>query len=222
MSLNPAFPRLIGYGLLISTLIYIFDSALPLQLTDPAWTIGFISIFLERLSVIFVALVFIFLGEWEERSRWEKPILKMLSWLTLVAGLLVLLLIPLGVSAGINLGEQTKANINAQYQQQLLQLQQAQDRLKTAKPDELQTILEQSQLQDSSLKSLNTDQFQEKLSNNINAARQKAAMGRDASQQKEQAALRQTVLKLSLLSIISSFVFFYSWALTGWVRQKSR
>jgi len=67
----------------------------------------------------------------------EKIALKCLSWVSLVAGVFFLLLIPVGVNAAMRINYQNEFQINAQVEQQRSQLQQFQTQLNNATTAEL-------------------------------------------------------------------------------------
>ena len=128
--------RVAGYGLLAIAFFNLVDAFVPFYFSDPEWKLSLVGTLIERMPVALVGAVLVFFGGADYRSRWEKLLLKGLSWATVVAGVLFLLLMPLVVSAAMELDTQRTIQINAQYNQQITQIEQVQAQLNGATSDQ--------------------------------------------------------------------------------------
>ncbi len=216
---SPSFLRFAGYGLLVVGMIHIADVFIPPQFRNAAWEIGMVSLLLERMPLALIGVALVFLGGATERSKVEMLLLKVISWLTLIVGVSFFLLIPLGVSAFVRLNEQANDQINAQYEQQILQLGEAQTRLDTAESSDLQLLLETFRAQDEFASITTPQALKSRLGEEIKQARQEAADNRKAAQKRERLGLQQTVIKSSFISLVSSYMFIYVWYKTIWARK---
>lgn len=77
----------------------------------------------ERLPIALLGLGLVFYGKTDIQSKWELPILKFLSWASLLVGILLLLLSPLLVVDSLRLKNQINHQINSEVTQQLSQLE---------------------------------------------------------------------------------------------------
>ncbi len=124
--------RWIGYGLLILALFDLIEMFVPPRLTNPAWEFQTLGALVERVPVPLLGLVLVFYGKNNWRNRWEKPILKFLSWAALLFGVGLLLLIPLGVINTVRLNQYNNQQIAARVNQRIAQIQPIYDELEKA------------------------------------------------------------------------------------------
>lgn len=218
----PTLLRRVGYGLLIVALVHIVDILFPPQFKNPAWEIGAIALLLERIPLVLVGLALVFVGGASFRQKWEILLLKTLSWLTLAAAILSFLLIPLGVSSFLRLIVQADSQISTRYDQQLLKLNQAQFRLDSANEEDLQRLFEAFRAENSLANASTPQALKDQLIEEIKQARQDADKTLVSSQKRERLGLQQTIVKLSLISLISSYIFAYIWYATRWSRHNSQ
>src|SRR3712207_1052054 len=129
--------RLLGYGLLLLALFDIIEMFVPPNFMNPAWEFQTIGALVERVPVPLIGLVLVFFGELHSRSTWEIPILKVLSWLTLLFGIFFFLLIPLGLVNTIRLNTQNVAQIKTVSTQQISQAEQLEQQVSKASPEQI-------------------------------------------------------------------------------------
>jgi hypothetical protein len=109
--------RWVGYGLLALAIFDWVELLIPLQLMNPAWELQTIGHLVEKVPVLLVGAVLVFLGDREEIEGIEKGALKGLSWCMLLLGVLYFLLIPLGLFNTSRLERQASQRVNAQVEQ---------------------------------------------------------------------------------------------------------
>jgi hypothetical protein len=119
--------RLVGYGLLLLAALDIADIFTPFKFADANWEFQVVGNLVERVPVPVIGLLFVLYGE--KRSK----LIQLLSILSLIVGVLFLLLIPLGVSSTFLIDKQNYAQISAQSNQQLANLQRFKKQLNNPK-----------------------------------------------------------------------------------------
>ncbi len=214
--------RVAGYGLLAIAFFNLVDAFIPAYFTDPEWKLGVVNTLIERMPVALVGAVLVFFGGADYRSRWEKLLLKIFSWAALVAGILFLMLVPLVVNAAMQLDTQRTIQINAQYDQQMTQIEQVQAQLDRATPDQMSTLVEAVKKQ-TETQSINTaEDLKRQVAKDAEQARQSALANSKATQVTQRLTLRKSVIKWSLSALVSAFLFFFFWHTTRWARYSSK
>lgn len=211
--------RLIGYGLLAISLVHIIDIFIPPRFTDPDWEFAAATLVLERTPLPLVGLAMVFWGGAESRHKGENLVLPLLSWAALLVGMLYVLLIPMEISAAARLKTQNSLRLNAQYEQQIAQLNEAQERLDNANPEQLNLLSEALREQNSSPELLTPDALKTQLNEELVQARQNADAARQNSQRSQNLGVLKNSAKLASLSLVSAYLFIYAWRLTVWSRQ---
>ena len=89
--------RLVGYGLLLLSLLDLIDTLVPLNLMEPVWQFQTLGKLVEQVPVPLIGIVLIFYGSRNSWAKWEQSLLKLLSWGALLAGIGYFLLVPLGL-----------------------------------------------------------------------------------------------------------------------------
>jgi hypothetical protein len=119
--------RLVGYALLALVFLDIVDIFIPLKLSDANWEFQVVGNLVERVPVPALGLLLVLYGE--KRAK----LIKLISVLSILVGVLFLLLIPLGISSALRINKQNDAQISAQANQQLANLQQFKKQLNNPK-----------------------------------------------------------------------------------------
>ncbi|MDJ0569642.1 MAG: HpsJ family protein, partial [Pleurocapsa sp. MO_192.B19] len=136
--------RLVGYGLLVMAVVDILFLLIPPQLMNPLWEFQTMGAIVERIPVTLLGIVLVYYGERSDRAPIEILILKGLSWLSMVAAILLLLMIPLNISNSYRIYHQQNATVNAQFVSQKDAIQQFKEQLNAANSkDEIGAILQQ-------------------------------------------------------------------------------
>lgn len=215
--------RVAGYSLFLLGLfdcIYIF---IPANFTNSAWEFQMIGQIVERVPVPLLGLVLIFYGDDSSRSRLEEIVLKFLSWLALLLGLLFLLLIPLGIVNTWRIDNQNTAQINNQASARMSQLQQIESKLNNAKTqDEFKQLFSSINSQGLAPKLANPGEYKKQLFLELAKAKKTVENQATATKANTRLALLKNSVKWNLGALVSGFAFVWMWHATSWTRQPWR
>ncbi|WP_045055308.1 HpsJ-like protein, cyanoexosortase A-associated [Aliterella atlantica] len=205
--------RLVGYGLLALSIFDIIDIFVPSLFTNPAWEFQTVRSLVERVPVPLLGAVLVFSGEKSLR------VFKFLSWACLGAGLLFILLVPLGLSASFRLNQQLTAQVNPQ----VAQLQQLQGVLnKATTPAEIQSVLTRINPQAGGVSAQDLPQVKSKLLSQI-AERQKQLNAQTATERSNaQRVLIKNAVKSLLGAAVSGTIFIMLWQRTNKALKANR
>ncbi|MGL5082573.1 MAG: HpsJ-like protein, cyanoexosortase A-associated [Microcoleaceae cyanobacterium] len=214
--------RWVGYGLLIFALIDSVFLLIPPQFTNAIWEFQTMGALVERVAVPLIGFALIFYGERTLRGKWEIPLLKTLSWLTLLLAILFLLLVPLGVLNTVRIEKQSSEQINTQRDQRKTQVQAIQQQLEQAKSEEqVETLL--SRLQGRSPDIQGTEQLQEvkdQLTTFLDRADKSTIIQAEEIRKNRRVTLAKNSVKWNLGALIAAVLFFLFWKSTAWARRK--
>ncbi|HAX80014.1 MAG TPA: hypothetical protein DCY88_30310 [Cyanobacteria bacterium UBA11372] len=134
--------RWVGYGLLLLTLFDFISTLVPLRFQNPFWEFQTLGTLVERVPVPLLGLALVFFGEadFREDEDWEIMLLKCLSWLCLLLGLLYLLLIPLGIHNTVRISIYNEQIINTQLDRRISQIEQRKEQLNTATAENIKEL----------------------------------------------------------------------------------
>lgn len=214
--------RLAGYSLLVLALFDIIDIFVPPRFMDPAWEFQAMGALVERVPVPVLGLVLVFYGEANSRESWEKPLLKLLSQASLLAGVLFLLLIPLGVVNGLRLKDYNDYQINTQVTQQKAQLQQLKQQVGTATAKDIGSVMARLNLRGRPPASNNPQQLKSQLLSEIAKAETAAQTKAEAARKNRQLGLLKSLVKWNLGSLVSGVVLINIWRGTRWARRSRK
>lgn len=215
--------RLIGYGFLILFFLDLGAILIPPNFLNPQWEFQTLGEVVERVAIPLIALLLIFYGGNYLRKGWEYLVLTTLSWLCLVAGVLFILVIPLGVINTIRIDTQTTNAIEAQTRQKLEILQQVETKLKDVKnKQEMQVLM--NQLSNNNAPPIENEQQLLQAKSNLaqfitNSRNQLNTQTKLTINQRKKALIKQSV-KWNLGALISGILFIITWQMTKWSRQK--
>ena len=212
--------RWIGYALLGLALFDLVDLLVPPHFMNPVWEFQTLGGLVERVPVPLIGLGLAFLGERQDRGFWEPFILRCLSWLALLLGLVFLLLIPLSVFNTVRIDQQNNEQIAGQVNQRMTQIQPVKDAVaKATTTDEMEQLLSRLDSQGRTPEIKDSQQLEEvknKLSSFI-------AQGEETMKTQAQTALYSQRMKLlknsvkwNLGALISGVLFIYLWKATSW------
>lgn len=215
--------HLLGYGLLILALFDLIEMFIPAQFMNPAWEFQTIGSMVERVVVPLIGLVFVFWGEFNGRSRWEVPLLKSLSWFSLLAGILFFFLIPLAVVNTVRIQKQNSTQITAQVEQQMTQMQQVKDAMEQATTKtEMEQLLSRLDSQGRTPEIKDVQQLEEvkgKLSDFIASRQTNIKTQAKETLSSQRLVLLKNSVKWNLGALISGFLFISIWRGTSWARR---
>ena len=200
--------RLVGYGLLILALCDLIYILVPPQFMNPVWEFQTIGTLVERVPVPLLGLLLVFTGASKSRPKWEKAISKFLAWISLIAGILFLLLLPLLVVDSLRLNNQIDRQLNSQLTQQLAKLQQVEQQVTNGNDKDINVIL--TRLNQSHLvNSGSTQQLKTKLMSQIQQSRSTVETQFEAVGKEQRIALLKKFTKWSLGVLIAGVLFIY-------------
>lgn len=207
--------RSLGYGLLLLAFFDIVEMFVPPNFMNPAWEFQTFGALVERVPVPLIGLVLVFFGELNSRSKWEFPILKLLSWLTLLFALLFFLLIPLGIGNTLRLNNQSAAQISTLSKQQLSQAEQVEKQLNQATPQQIDNFLKS---QGRSLDGKNPQELKTQVLSKVSQAKQQIKTQAEATQSFRGLSLIKSSVKWNLGALVASGLFISIWKGTRWAR----
>ena len=205
--------RLVGYGLLLMAVVNVCWLLIPAQLMNPLWEFQTIGAIVEKVPVGLLGIALVYYGEKSDRTSNEIIILKVLSWGSLLAAILMMLIIPLNISNGFKIYHQRDTTANAQFVSFQDTIEQFKEQLELANSKaEIGAILQQQTKQKINIpNSVNTEKLKidiiTKLKNNqynvINQA--------EAFQAQKHSLILKKCLKWNFGALISCILFLMIW-----------
>ncbi|MGB5635685.1 MAG: HpsJ family protein [Waterburya sp.] len=213
--------RLVGYGLLLMAVVDVSFLLIPPQLMNSLWMFQTMGAIVERIPIALLGLVLVYYGEKSDRAPIETTILKGLSWFSLLAAILLMLMIPLNISNGLGVYNQHNAKANAQFVSQKETIEQFKEQLKAAdSKDEIGVILQQQAKQKVNIPdSVNTQKLKTDIIANLQNNQDSITNQLEAFRAQKRSLLLKQGLKWNLGALISSILFFLIWKSTGWTRR---
>ncbi|NMG09295.1 HpsJ family protein [Brasilonema sp. UFV-L1] len=209
--------RVLGYGLLCLALFDIIEMFIPPNFMNPAWEFKTIGALVEKVAVPLIGLVLVFFGERHSRTKWEIPILKFLSWLSLLFGILFFLLIPLGLTNTIRLSNQNVAQVKTVSTQQISQAEQLEQQVSQASPEQINRFLKSQGRKIDNNKS--PQELKEQLLSEVSKTKQQIKNQAEATQSLRGLNLIKTSVKWNLGAVVAGTLFISIWKGTRWARN---
>ncbi len=169
----------------------------------------------ERVPVTFIGLLLVFLGGLDERNKWEVLLLKFLSWLTLVVGILFILLIPVEIGSTMQVNNTLTTQIDTQYQEKLSQANRTEQRLKQATPEDVADVIKR---QGGSVEGKTPQELKDKVVLGINQFKTQLKVQVDAEKFQQTKALLKKSVKLNIGALLSGVLFISAWKASSRVR----
>ncbi len=213
--------RLVGYGLLVLALFDFVNILVPLRLMNPRWEMQTIGALVERVPVPLLGLMLVFYGETSFRKKWEIAFLKVLSWASLLVGVLFLLLIPLVVVNTVRIDKQITYQSSTQVSQQLSGLQQLENQVNKGTDKDI-NVLATRLNQGRQVDVKDPQELKSRLLSEISMAKKTIQPQTTAALADGRLALLKNSIKWLLGSLVSGVLFIYIWANTGWTRRGRR
>jgi hypothetical protein len=208
--------RVIGYGLLLLALFDWVEMFYPANLMNPAWEFQTFGQLVEKVPVPLIGLGLVFYGEFNSRTQWEFPILKLLSWLTLLLAVVFFLLIPLGIGNTVRLSKQSATQITTASTQQITRTEQFEKQLSQATPEQINNLFKS---QGRSLGDKNPLDVKNQLLSQVTQAKEQIKTQAKATQSLQGKALIKTSVKWNLGALVAAVLFFSIWKGTHWTRN---
>ncbi len=207
--------RILGYGLLVLAFFDLIETFTSVEFMNAVSQFQTIGTLVERVPVTLIGLVLVFFGGLDERNKWEFLLLKCLSWLTLLVGILFILLIPLGIGNTVQINNILVAQVNTQYEQKISQAKGFEERLKQATPESILDIVKR---QGGSVTGKTPQQIKDELLSKVDKSKAEFKTQADASKLQQQRGWLKKSVKWNLGALISGFLFISIWKYTDRVR----
>jgi hypothetical protein len=208
--------RTLGYGLLLLALFDWVEILVPPQFMNPAWELQTIGALVERVPVSLIGFVLIFYAEFESRNKWELPLIKLFSWLTLLLAIVYFLMIPLAIADTVRINKQSTEQIKSASTQQITRAEQLQQQLNQATPQQIDDILKQ---RGATLEGKNGQQVKDELTSRLSQAKVQIKNQAKTVQSNQGFSLIKSSLKWSLGALVAAALFFSIWKGTRWTSQ---
>ena len=220
-SLQPL--HLVGYGLVALGLVDLGEILIPPVLLNPQWEFQAFGQVIERVPVMLIGLGFIFAGGPEERRRWEPPLMRILSWLTLVAAIIFFLLLPLSVVNTLRIDRQNQRQIAAQTEELQAQVEQAKEQVSGISTEEELINLVQAlsgqevtPIEDS----LNVPELKDQITTSIEENQANLLAEAENALSSRRRDLFEKSFKWNIGTLIAGFIYILMWRSTLWARQR--
>ncbi|MDA0267931.1 MAG: HpsJ family protein [Cyanobacteria bacterium] len=220
-SLQPL--HLVGYGLVLLGLVDLAEILIPPVLLNPNWEFQAFGQIIERVPVMLIGLGFIFAGGPEERLRWEMPLVRILSWLTLVAAILFFLLLPLSVVNTLRIDRQNQQQIATQAEELQAQVAQAKEQVAGISTEEELINLVQAlsgQEVTPAEDNLNVPELKDQITTSIEENQANLLAEAENAKASRRRDLLEKSLKWNIGTIIAGFIYMLIWRSTLWARQQ--
>lgn len=214
--------RWIGYGLLILALFDVIEMFIPARLMNPNWEFQTIGALVERVAVPLIGFAFIFLAGLNERGNKEGIILKILSWLTLLLGIIYFIIVPLGVINTVRIYKQQQEQITVRLQQQKSVIEQVKKTLDSPiNETQMQQIL--ARLNGGRAPEIKSpeelQQAKQQLSTFINKGESDLETQVQTARSNQRLNLLKKSVKWNLGALIAGALFITIWRNTVWARR---
>ena len=207
--------RAVGYGLLLLTLFDVIVAFIPLQLSNPGWQFQTAGGFVERSAVPLIGFILVFYENQESRKKRELLILKLLSWLALVIGVFYFALVVIFFITPPNLNDRSQAQVSAQFDPRITQVQQIQAQVGKAEPAQLEALMKNNRVPAGT----DPQAFKAKVLQEAATAEQNFKAQAAITNSGQRLALFKNAIKWGLGAMVTGVLFIRIWAGTAWARQ---
>jgi hypothetical protein len=216
-SLNLA--RLPGYGLLFLGMANYVITLLPAQLNNPNWGIFSTSYVAELAPIPILGLALVFYRSTQGRRRFERPLLKILSWFTLMLAIAFALLTPIVVVYSLQQNRQNNELLEAQAVQATVQNEQLRNQIENSSTAEIAILIEQQTLRGRPPASQDPEKLRILALEDLEERQQNLQIEVAATKKQQSQFLLRNFFKRLAESIVLSGLFLYVWRATYWARE---
>ena len=214
--------RWIGYGLLVLALFDVIEMFIPVRFMNPNWEFQTIGALVEKVAVPLIAFVLIFFAGLNERGNKEGIVLKILSWLTLLLGIIYFLIVPLGVINTVRIYKQQQEQITVRLNQQKTVIEQVKKNLDGPVTEaQMQQFL--ARLNGGRAPEIKSpeelQQAKQQLSTFINKGESELETQVQAARSTQRVNLLKKSIKWNLGALIAGALFITIWRSTAWARR---
>ncbi|MBP0011601.1 MAG: HpsJ family protein [Roseofilum sp. SBFL] len=212
----------IGYILLALAVVDYLIILTPLQLTNPLWEFQTIGRIVEHSPVPLIGLAFIFYRGPSPLHRRELYLLKILSWVCILVGILYFIIIPLGIQNALRLNQINTAQLNNSISQQQQQLATQQSQINQLNNEQLQNLLDSASIPDNVIDLETPEQLRTRLLESVNRSKEGLQNQAETLQQNQTLELKKMAIKFNLGAFLSGIAFMSIGYFSRWVRQYRR
>ncbi|MBW4563317.1 MAG: HpsJ family protein [Mojavia pulchra JT2-VF2] len=211
--------RFVGYILLVLAFIDVINILIPFYFTNPVWEFQMIGALVEHAPLPLIGLIFVVFGERDYRNKVEIYLLSLVSWGSLLAGVLFLLLLPLGINNTWRIDNQNYLQIKNNSSQKITQIRQIKDILGKATTDQdINQIFKSLNQQKNAPEVKNPQEVKNQLLSQIGKLEKNINDEAQAAQNNTHKKLIRNSVKWNLGALICSFAFIWIWHVTDWAR----
>ncbi|MEH2417164.1 HpsJ-like protein, cyanoexosortase A-associated [Nostoc sp.] len=212
--------RFIGYILLILSFIDVVNIFIPFQFTNAVWEFQMIGALVEHAPLPLIGSILVFFGEINYRREVEIYLLNFISWAALLAGILFLLLLPLGINNTFRIEHQNRVQITNHSSQQITQIQQIKKVLNKATTNQdINQIIKSLNPQENTPEFKNPQEVKSQLLLEIGQLEKNTNNQSQVVQNNTHKELIRNSIKWNLGALICSFAFISIWRVTQWARS---
>ena len=214
--------RWIGYGLLVLALFDVIEMFIPVRFMNPNWEFQTIGALVEKVAVPLIAFVLIFFAGLNERGNKEGIVLKILSWLTLLLGIIYFLIVPLGVIYTVRIYKQQQDQITVRLNQQKTVIEQVKKSLDgpVTEAQMQQFLARLSGGRAPEIKNLQElQQAKQQVSTLINKSESELETQVQTARLNQRVNLLKKSVKWNLGALIAGALFLTIWRNTNWARR---
>lgn len=209
--------RIVGYGLLIMSLLDVTGILLRLQAINGPILFQTAGAILERIPVPILGFFLVLWGGTNLQPSLERSLVQILRWVSLLCGIAVLFTVPLILSTSLQLNAQINPTLTAQAKQQKQQLQSLEKQVSIASTQELDQLRQGWNQQPNQPDIETPDAFKSAVLKDINQRRQSLQFQLNATEKGRRMDLMTNTVKWIITAIVGGFSLLYLWYLNGWL-----
>ncbi len=214
--------RWVGYGLLVLALFDVIEMFIPARFMNPNWEFQTFGALVERVAVPLIGFAFVFFAGLNERGNKEGIILKILSWLTLLLGIIYFIAVPLGIINTVRIDKQNNQQITVRLNQQKSAIQQVKKGLDAPITEaQMQQIL--ARLNGGRAPEIKSkeelEQAKQQISTFVNKGEGELETQVQAARSTQRLNLLKKSVKWNLGALVAGALFITIWRGTVWARR---
>ena len=197
--------RLIGYALLLLTLVDTLAILVPPKLFDPAWELETIGHLVERIPVPLIGFALVIYGGPRFRQSLDQYCFRAVPMVAFFLGVCFCLMIPLGIADSRRLGQDYQ-QMKATLTQQRAELRKVEQEFRNASASDVMAQAQKSQLQ------ITLDQEPEAIKTRVLAqlqSQQQTLQNRTDRVAQQSLGLLKNAIKWLVGAVIASLSFLY-------------
>jgi hypothetical protein len=206
--------RVVGYGLLLLTLFDVVSAVIPPQFSNPGWQFQTAGGFVERSAVPLIGFVLVFYDNQDARKKRELILLRLLSWIALLAGVFYFALVVIFFITPPTLNDLSQKQVSAQFDPRIAQARQIQTQLEKAQPGQIETLMKNNRVTGA-----DPQAFKAKLMQEAVTAEKNLTLQASMNNSSQRLVLIKNAVKWGLGALVTGVLFVRIWAGTAWARQ---